>query len=109
MTVSFLTSKRKKEFQTLTLLKHWTLSGIGGQIRDTWESASGDEVSPVVTIRIADFINNVVATRRLRDNMVNITDLSSHVTHLSSKRLSKAIKDSRDMGRGNSASSDYEA
>ena len=104
----FLTSKRKKEFQTLTLLKHWR-TGIGGQIRDTWESVSGDEVSPVVTIRIADFINNVVATRRLRDNMVNITDLSSHVTHLSSKRLSKAIKDSRNMGKGTSAISDYEA
>ena len=83
--------------------------GIGGQIRDTWEAASEDELSPVVTIRIADFINNVVATRRLRDNMVDISDLSSHVTHSTSKRLSKSLKDSRDLGRGTSAISDYEA
>ena len=91
----------------MILLKYWT-TGIGGQIRDTWETASEDEVSPVHTIRIADFVNNVVATRRYIDNMVDTIDLSSHVTHLSSKRLSKAIKDSRDMGRGTSASSDYE-
>jgi len=37
--------------------------GIGGQIRDSW--GAGDETTSVVTIRIADFINNVVATRRL--------------------------------------------
>ena len=37
-----------------------TLSGIGGQIRDS----AGNGTTPVVTMRIADFINNVVATRR---------------------------------------------
>jgi len=37
--------------------------GIGGQIRDNWRK--GDGTTSVETIRIADFINNVVATRRL--------------------------------------------
>ena len=36
--------------------------GIGGQIRDNWRK--GDGTTSVETIRIADFINNVVATRR---------------------------------------------
>ena len=36
--------------------------GIGGQIRDNWRK--GDGTTSVQTIRIADFINNVVATRR---------------------------------------------
>ena len=39
-----------------------TFEGIGGQIRDSW--GAGDETTAVATIRIADFINNVVATRR---------------------------------------------
>ena len=39
-----------------------TLSGIGGQIRDS----AGNGTTPVVTMRIADFINNVVATRRYK-------------------------------------------
>ena len=105
----FSNIQKKERISNLdfTWLKHWPL-GIGGQIRDTWEAASEDELSPVVTIRIADFVNNVVATRRQIDNMVDTIDLSLHVTHSSSKRLSKAIKDSRDMGRGTSASSDYE-
>ena len=37
-----------------------TLEGIGGQIRDSAE----DGTTSVVTMRIADFINNVVAVRR---------------------------------------------
>ena len=39
-----------------------TLKGIGGQVKDSW--TEGDGTTSVVTIRIADFINNVVATRR---------------------------------------------
>ena len=39
-----------------------TLKGIGGQIRDNWSAE--DKTTSVATIRIADFINNVVATRR---------------------------------------------
>jgi len=37
--------------------------GIGGKIIDSWKE--GDGTTSVATIRIADFINNVVATRRL--------------------------------------------
>jgi len=37
--------------------------GIGGQVQDSW--TEGDGTTSVVTIRIADFINNVVAKRRL--------------------------------------------
>ena len=39
-----------------------TLSGIGGQIKEDWKE--GDGTTSAVTIRIADFINKVVATRR---------------------------------------------
>ena len=39
-----------------------TLKGIGGQIRENWSAK--DKTTSVATIRIADFINNVVATRR---------------------------------------------
>ena len=37
-----------------------TLEGIGGQIRDSAEEGT----TSVVTMRIADFINNIVAARR---------------------------------------------
>ena len=43
----------------------FTLEGIGGQIKENWEE--GDGTTSAVTIRIADFINNVVATRRFVD------------------------------------------
>ena len=36
--------------------------GIGGQLKDSW--VAGDGTTSVDSIRIADFINNVVATRR---------------------------------------------
>ena len=39
-----------------------TLVGIGGKIIDSWKE--GDGTTSVATIRIADFINKVVATRR---------------------------------------------
>ena len=38
--------------------------GIGGQIREDW--SSDDETTTLDIIRIADFINKVVATRRLK-------------------------------------------
>ena len=44
------------------MFKTTSLVGIGGHIIDSWKE--GDGTRSVSTIRIADFINNVVATRR---------------------------------------------
>ena len=49
-------------FKNTTTVMIITLKGIGGQIRDNWSAK--DKTTSVATIRIADFINNVVATRR---------------------------------------------
>ena len=57
----------------------FTLEGIGGQIKENWEE--GDGTTSAVTIRIADFINNVVATRRLTD-LLFVVSASSSATKL---------------------------
>ena len=49
-------------FTTRDVFKKVFTKGIGGQIREDW--SSDDETTTLDIIRIADFINKVVATRR---------------------------------------------
>ena len=73
-----------------------TLSGIGGQIKEDWKE--GDGTTSAVTIRIADFINNVVATRRYMR-----TPSAQLIANLC--RLQAA----KNRGAGAASSSDHEA
>ena len=57
-----LVSKSVTSFKTRDVFTKVFTKGIGGQIREDW--SSDDETTTLDIIRIADFINKVVATRR---------------------------------------------
>ena len=57
-----LVSKLVTSFTTKDIFRKVFTKGIGGQIREDW--SSDDETTTLDIIRIADFINKVVATRR---------------------------------------------
>ena len=57
-----LVSKLVTSFTTKDIFTKVFTKGIGGQIREDW--SSDDETTTLDIIRIADFINKVVATRR---------------------------------------------
>ena len=59
-----LVSKLVTSFTTKDVFTKVFTKGIGGQIREDW--SSNDETTTLDIIRIADFINKVVATRRLK-------------------------------------------